>query len=76
MMNCKHCQGKCIKKGFYKQTQLLFCTVCFKYQRTNYKKQRITEQQKSLLQALLIDGMSISFLSKLAVIQKLWLSIF
>jgi insertion element IS1 protein InsB len=35
-MKCHYCNGRCIRKGFSKNTQKYRCTDCLKYQRENY----------------------------------------
>lgn len=50
-MNCHHCHGTCIKKGWSKTTQKYQCKNCLKYQRLEYVYQsyRVSDQQIVIL---------------------------
>ena len=50
-MNCNHCHGTCIKKGWSKTTQKYQCKVCLKYQRLEYVYQSycVSDQQIVIL---------------------------
>ena len=46
-MNCKFCNESCIKKGFQKNVQRLFCKACKKYQLVNYKNKIIDKKDQN-----------------------------
>jgi transposase-like protein len=58
-MNCKYCQSKCIKKGFQKKEQRLFCKNCNKYQTLYYENRLIEKEDEVLIAKLVSDSMSI-----------------
>lgn len=69
-MNCKYCDGTCVKKGFYKHRQKYLCKACNKYQRAvyTYKRYEVTKQNQVVL--LNKEGMGISSISRILSLPK------
>lgn len=61
---CKYCNQSCIKKGFYKEVQKLYCCYCNKYQRSIYSYRYITATDDDNIAALTKESMSISSISR------------
>lgn len=69
-MKCQYCQGPCMKKGCHKRQQLYQCKNCLKYQRVSYTRMRVSEDKKEMVSAFVIEGLSISSMSRLLKIAK------
>lgn len=67
-MICRHCSGRCIKKGFIKDRQRYQCRECLKYQQEEYSLKRFTEI--TLLTHLNNEGMSISSIARILKVSK------
>lgn len=69
-MKCRHCDSDCIKKGFYKQIQRLFCKACNKYQQKNYQYRMCIGQDEETIVKLNNIGVGISGIAKFTGISK------
>jgi insertion element IS1 protein InsB len=69
-MNCKYCNGYCIKRGFQNKTQKYQCKTCKHYQQKEYVYKICTEQDNKLIAQLNNEGMSISSIGRITGISK------
>jgi insertion element IS1 protein InsB len=56
---CGYCQGHCERKGRHGSVQLLRCSACGKYQRSNYKRKAYTPGIDGRIQLLTRQGCGI-----------------
>lgn len=70
MIFCRHCNGRCIKKGWQSRVQKLLCKVCGKYQQLSYSNRRLNSKQKDAVEFLHSEGNSISTISRFLKFSK------
>ncbi len=63
-MQCKKCKLKCIRKGWYKNTQRYCCKSCNIYQQSNYIYKQRTEADTNMIITLNNEGMGISSMAR------------
>lgn len=63
-MQCRYCQGRCIKKGQRNGCQKLQCKSCNKFQQLSYVRRKFDERKQLILEFLQSEGCSISTLSR------------
>jgi len=63
-MNCKHCQGSCIRKGKSNGIQKYQCTGCRKYQRKTYLKAAYLIHDRELV-VLVKEGCGIRSIARI-----------
>jgi len=70
LIECKYCSTTCIKKGFYKSTQRLFCKTCQRYQQKNYEYKICTRQDEEMIVTLNNEGVGISSIARITGVSK------
>ena len=55
-MECKNCQGLCIKKGCQKRKQRYYCKICKLYQLKTYRNKNCTGADEDLIIKLNNEG--------------------
>jgi insertion element IS1 protein InsB len=63
-MNCRYCNGACIKKGKQSGCQKLYCKNCGKYQQETYVRRIFDATKQSVLEFMNGEGNSISTISR------------
>lgn len=69
-MNCRYCNGDCIKKGTRNGCQKLRCRICGRYQQANYVRRYFDSAKQMILEFLHSEGSSISTLSRFLKFSK------
>jgi insertion element IS1 protein InsB len=69
-MNCKYCNGSCIKKGFYQSNQRFLCKSCFKYQQESYVYSSCTKAHEIMIVKLNNVGVGISGIARVTQLSK------
>lgn len=69
-MNCKYCQGSCVKKGKYKSVQKYQCSKCGKYQRAHYRQLTHSMKNQEQVRVLNNEGMGIRSISRVLQIPR------
>ncbi len=64
-MNCRYCQGRCIRKGKYKSVQKYRCITCHKFQRAIYRQQSHDSQKKDQVRILNNEGVGICSIGRI-----------
>lgn len=64
-MNCRYCQGKCIKKGKYMCIQKYQCIACNKFQRAVYKQQTHGLESENKVKVLTTEGVGIRSIGRI-----------
>lgn len=69
-MECRYCQGACIKKGWQTKRQKYYCKVCKKYQQKFYSYKCCSPADDQIIIKLNTIGVGISGISKFTGISK------
>jgi insertion element IS1 protein InsB len=69
-MNCRYCNGSCVKKGKRNGCQKLRCRICGRYQQANYVRRFFDSTKQLILEFLHSEGNSISTLSRFLKFSK------
>jgi insertion element IS1 protein InsB len=69
-MNCPNCKNRCIRKGYFRNTQRYQCKVCKRYTQAIHIRQRLSAQTIAQIVSLLREGMSISSISRYLRVAK------
>lgn len=69
-MNCLYCNGICIKKGIYKNSQKYKCKSCLRHQRSGYKNLKYTDHTDDQIVLLNSEGVGTSSISRISSIPK------
>jgi IS1 family transposase/transposase-like protein len=64
-MNCNQCDAACIKRGVRKQVQQYYCKTCHKYQRSQYRNKRVTEDNIKMIITLHNEGVGINGIARI-----------
>jgi insertion element IS1 protein InsB len=70
MKSCKYCQGKCIRKGYYRGTQKYRCKQCDKYHRSVYQQKKYGKHNEQEVVVLNNEGVGISSMSRILRLPK------
>jgi insertion element IS1 protein InsB len=69
-MECKNCQGLCIKKGCQKRKQRYYCKIYKLYQLKTYRNKNCTGADEDLIIKLNNEGVGISGISRITGMSK------
>ncbi|MGN6419504.1 MAG: IS1 family transposase [Pseudobacter sp.] len=70
MKLCKYCQGKCIRKGYYRGTQKYRCKECSRYHREIYQQKKYGKCTEREVVVLNNEGVGISSMSRILQLPK------
>lgn len=69
-MECKNCQGLCIKKGCQNRRQKYYCKACKMYQQKTYSYRRCTVEDEKMIAKLNNESVNISGIARITGISK------